>query len=324
MKSFTVTKADEGQSSLKYVQRILKESPNSFLYKMFRKKNIVLNGKKIEGNEKVKAGDEIKFFLSDETFDNFASSGTKNISLEEYRESFARFGKPDIVYEDSHIIILNKPVDMLSQKASNNDLSANEWLIGYLLNKKEVTKESLIKFMPSVCNRLDRNTGGLLLFGKTPYGTNTLNSLLRDRTLHKYYLTIVKGKITDKIKITGYLSKDEKSNKVTVSDKEFDNSSYIETEYYPIRYIEDKDITVLSVLLITGKPHQIRAHLAYMGNPILGDFKYGDSTINKAFRLNNQVLYAVKVIFPKIPDYEELSEATIEIETPDIFKRITE
>ncbi|MCQ2520070.1 MAG: pseudouridine synthase, partial [Lachnospiraceae bacterium] len=182
MKEFTITKKDEGQSALKFMQRTLPSAPNSFFYKMMRKKNITLNGKKTEGNEKLKEGDVVKFFLSDETFDSFCANNKKNVSVSDYMEAYARFGKPHIVYEDDHIIVLNKPVDMLSQKAGKDDLSANEWLIGYLLYNKKITKEDLIKFTPSVCNRLDRNTGGLLLFGKTLFGTNILNTMLRERT----------------------------------------------------------------------------------------------------------------------------------------------
>lgn len=324
MKSYIVTKGDAGQTILKFSSRILKEAPNSFLYKMFRKKNIVLNGKKVEGNEKVSEGDEIKFFLSDDTFDNF--SGKKNSklpSVDEYMEAYARYLNPEIVYEDEHIIVINKPVDMLSQKASAKDLSANEWIIGYLLFTNKITRESLLKFVPSVCNRLDRNTGGLLLFGKTPFGTNKLNEMLRDRSLHKYYITAVKGHVSESVRIKGYLLKDENTNKVSVYDTDPGNGAdYIETGYEPLEYIASKDITIMQVLLVTGKPHQIRAHLAFMGHPIVGDYKYGDRELNKSLNLMNQVLYAHRIIFPFIPDYEELSENILEIEKPSIFSKI--
>ena len=323
MKSFIVTNKDAGQSALKYTQRILKEAPNSFLFKMFRKKNIVLNGKKIEGSEKISEGDELKIFLSDETFAKFSGATQPGPKLEQYREAYARFGKPDIVYEDEHVLILNKPVDMLSQKAEKDDLSANEWLIGYLLFEKKADKESLSRFMPSVCNRLDRNTGGLLTFAKTPYGANTLNTLLRERTLHKYYLTAVKGRLCDKVNIKGWLYKDEASNKVSIYDEDPGNgASYIETGYEPVEYLSDKDVTILKVLLVTGKPHQIRAHLSHISHPILGDFKYGDPDLNRKLNLSSQILYAVELVFPNLPDYEALSGKTISIKEPAIFEKI--
>lgn len=323
MKSFVVSKGEEGQSALKYTQRILKEAPNSFLYKMFRKKNIVLNGKKIEGNEKVKAGDEIKIFLADDTFDKFAGTGDKGPSVEDYKEAYARFGNPEVVYEDEHVLVINKPVDMLSQKAAPKDLSANEWIIGYLLFTKKITQDSLRSFVPSVCNRLDRNTGGLLLFGKTPFGTNILNSCLRDRSIHKYYRTAVSGRVTEKIRVSGYLIKDESSNKVEIYDNNpGGDASYIETEYEPVEYLADKNVTILNVLLVTGKPHQIRAHLSFMGHPILGDHKYGTDSVNNKFGFKYQILYAVSVVFPDIPEYPEISGKTISISEPKIFEKI--
>lgn len=325
MKNFIVEKSDEGQTSFKYVKRILKEAPNSFIYKMMRKKNIVLNGKKFEGNEKLVAGDEIKIFLSDETFDNFSSSQTK-VSLEEYREAYARFGAPEVVFEDENILIINKPVDMLSQKAKPADLSANEWLVGYLLNKKEVSSDSLSHFMPSVCNRLDRNTGGLLLFGKTLFGTNTLNEMLRQRTLDKYYLTAVLGHIESSMTIEGYLYKDEETNKVTIYNEPHEDAAFIKTSYEPVLYVEKNDITILKVLLITGKPHQIRAHLAYMDHPILGDYKYGDrrkcEEYKKEFGIFHQVLFCVEVKFPVIENYPGISGKSFKLEEPPVFERI--
>lgn len=327
MKSFEIKKTDEGQTSLKYIQRLLKAAPNSFIYKMMRKKNFVVNDKKIEGNEKLKEGDIVKLYLSDDTFVAMSGANISGPSLEEYREAYARFGTPDIVYEDSHIIILNKPVDMLSQKALKDDLSANEWLIGYLLNKGEITKESLKIFVPSVCNRLDRNTGGLLLFGKSLFGTNTLNTLLRERTLDKYYLTVVKGRVLNKINVSGYLYKDEKNNKVTVSDNRINSEySYIETEYEPLEYFEKNDVTLLKVLLVTGKPHQIRAHLSYLNHPIIGDYKYGNKNTNDLFkekyRITSQILYCVKVSMPKLNDYPEISFVNFEIPEPDVIGKL--
>ena len=326
MKEFVILKGDAGQTSFKYLKRIFKEAPNSFLYKMMRKKNFVLNDKKIEGNEMLSEGDVLKAYISDDAFDMF--SGTSNAPLvEEYREAFLNFGTPDIVYEDEHVIVLNKPTDMLSQKAKRKDLSANEWLIGYMLFNKMTDRESLRKFTPSICNRLDRNTGGLLLFGKTVFGVNTLNRLLKDRILDKYYKTVVFGELKDKLEIKGYLKKDEERNIVYISEtKTDDEESYIETVIEPVEYIKDKDITILSVKLVTGKPHQIRAHLSSIGHPIIGDYKYGKREENDKYKalykITFQILYCTKVVFPQLPDYPELSLKTIELNEPVIFSKL--
>lgn len=327
MKQFIVKKSEEGQSSLKYIQRILKGAPNSFLFKMMRKKNIVLNGKKMEGNEKVSAGDEVSFYLSDDTFNSFVAKNENPVSLEEYKESFARFGMPSVIYEDEHVIIANKPVDMLSQKSKKDDLSINEWLIGYLLFKKEINKESLQNQKPSVCNRLDRNTGGITLFGKDLYGINLFNEFLRTRNMKKFYETVVTGKITERKEITGFLSKDEKNNIVSLSEKKVnEDDSFIDTLIEPLEYLEDKDLTILRVELLTGKSHQIRASLSYIGHPILGDYKYGLKTINdtykKKFGICFQILYAVKIVFPEIKDYPGLSSKTFFIDEPEIFDKL--
>ena len=326
MKEFVILKGDAGQTSFKYLKRIFKEAPNSFLYKMMRKKNFVLNDKKIDGSEMLAAGDVLKAYISDDAFDMF--SGSSNAPLvDEYREAFLTFGNPDIVYEDEHVIVLNKPTDMLSQKAKRKDLSANEWLIGYMLFNKMTDRESLRKFTPSICNRLDRNTGGLLLFGKTVFGVNTLNRLLKDRTLDKYYKTAVFGELKDRLEIKGYLKKDEDKNKVYVTDeKTDDDESYIETVIEPLEYIKENDITLLSVKLVTGKPHQIRAHLASIGHPIIGDYKYGKREENDKYKalhkITFQILYCTKVVFPALLDYPELSLKTLELKEPEIFNKL--
>lgn len=326
MKEFIIEKGDAGQTSFKYLKRIFKEAPNSFLYKMMRKKNFVLNDMKISGSEMLSVGDVLKAYISDDAFDMF--SGSSNAPLiEEYREAFLTFGNPDIVYEDEHVIVLNKPTDMLSQKAKRKDLSANEWLIGYMLFNKMTDRESLRKFTPSICNRLDRNTGGLLLFGKTVFGVNTLNRLLKERTLEKYYKTVVFGELKEKFEIKGYLKKDEEHNRVYVSlNRSDDDESYIETVIEPLEYIKNKDMTMLSVKLVTGKPHQIRAHLSSIGHPIVGDYKYGKREENDKFKASHkitfQILYCTKVVFPLLSDYPELSLKTLELKEPEIFVKL--
>ncbi|MBO4679082.1 MAG: RluA family pseudouridine synthase [Lachnospiraceae bacterium] len=323
MQDFKITKQDSGQTLIKYLMRLFKDAPNGLLHKQLRKKNITLNGKKTEGNDKLKEGDVIFVFMSDETIEKFKGNSERNTTG--YERAYERFKAPDIVYEDEHVIFLNKPVGVLSQKSTPADLSANEWLVGYLLKTGQTDAAKLSFFTPSVCNRLDRNTGGLLTFAKTLFGANVLNTCLKDRTLEKYYRTIVFGKIDAPDRITGYIRKDSDSNKVQVITEPTEGYEKIETAYKPVRYNPSLDITELEVELITGKSHQIRAHLASIGHPIIGDSKYSDRDrnflIKDRFALKNQLLFAYKMVFPEIPDYKELSGHTFTADFDKIFNR---
>ncbi len=323
MKEFKIAKEDAGQTAIKYLGRILKDAPKGLLYKQIRKKNITLNGKKMEGNEKLSAGDVISVFMSEDTIKKFQGETVKDVS--EYEEAFIKFGKPHIIYEDDDVIFLDKPVGMLSQKSENADLSANEWLIGYMLSSNSTDAEKLSRFTPSVCNRLDRNTGGILLFGKTLPGTTALSKTLKERNFQKFYKTVVFGQIVKSEFIKGYISKDENINKVTVYDKETPGCDYIETGYMPLRFNKERNLTELEVELVTGKPHQIRAHLASIKHPIIGDAKYGNVKLNdgikKEFGLKNQLLFAYKVVFPVNFSLENLAGKTFTVNFDNIFDR---
>lgn len=250
MKLLTIESQEAGQRLDKYLSRYLGQAPKSFLYKMMRKKNITLNGKKCEGSEKPAAGDEIRMFFSDETLEKFSGrnlgdaiaipavdgvqSGAGKGSATAERGATSRkrqagaaipalSGKltlEQIVYEDSNILLLNKPVGMLSQKAQESDISAVEYVLAYLRDKGELTEENYRRFHPSVCNRLDRNTGGLVIVGKTMAGLQTMSAVLKDRSLHKDYLCCVKGRVNEGCHIKGYLLKDEMKNQVEISEVE--------------------------------------------------------------------------------------------------------
>lgn len=291
MKELTVGKNEAGQRLDKYLFKYLKEAPASFVYKMLRKKNIVLNGKKCTGNEQLVNGDIIKLFMADETIEKFA--GKLSEAVVEYP-----FKQLDIIYEDEDMIFVNKPSGMLSQKAEPKDVSINEYIIGYLLKTNAISSEQLKTFKPSVCNRLDRNTSGIILAGKSLAGSQYLSEIIKDRSLKKFYLAVVKGRVSKDCRIDGYLIKNEKTNKVAVSAKAqgADKELYIRTDYKVLK-ATDK-YSVLSVHLITGRSHQIRAHLASIGHPMLGDFKYGDKNINKEYGLKDQLLHAYRVVLP--------------------------
>lgn len=291
MQQIIIKDNEAGQRLDKMLAKYLNEAPKSFLYKMLRKKNITLNGKKAAGNEKLVSGDEVKLFLSDETIARFSSS------LVQYTKE-----KLDILYEDENILLINKPAGMLSQKAVDSDESVVEHLITYLLNSGQLSEQDLKTFKPSVCNRLDRNTSGMIAAGKSLKGLQELSRLFKDRTLGKYYLCLAAGNITEPSRIQGYLAKDEKTNQVTVRTVKSGDADPIETEYRPLK--TDGDVTLLEVHLITGKTHQIRAHLASVGHPVIGDYKYGNRNVNdsyrKAYGLEHQLLHAYRLVFPEL------------------------
>lgn len=316
MKLITVHKQEEGQRLVKLLGAYLKEAPNSFFYKMLRKKNITLNGKKADGTEKLKCGDEIRLFLSDETYEKFAGKVQP-------KEKFP-MAKLNIVYEDSNVIFINKPAGMLSQKSVPSDVSLNEYLLGYLEKSGQWKQEESKAFRPSVCNRLDRNTSGMVICGKSMAGLQQMAALLKDRSLHKYYLCLVKGVMTESQHLEGYLLKDENSNQVKIFQKETEGAVHIITEYEPL--YTDGEVTLLKVTLVTGKSHQIRAHLSSIGHPIIGDPKYGDRKVNAFFRethgIKNQMLHAWKLTFPELAEpLDNLSEKSFEAEPAGLMKQ---
>lgn len=299
-----IEKNQAGQRLDKFLHKYLPQAGTSFLYKMLRKKNITLNDKKAEGKEILSVGDKVTFFFAEETFHKFCNDQASGVetSCQEYVRAYHTLKGIQVIYEDDNVMFLNKPAGILTQKARPSDLSVNEWLIGYLLAKGEMTEHILKTFHPSVCNRLDRNTSGMVLCGKSLAGSQELGRVIKKHQLHKYYHTICVGQLTSKQDLEGYLIKNPATNKVTVLQSVSDNpmAEAIHTKYKPLS--STKEHTLLEVELITGKTHQIRAHLASIGHPIIGDNKYGEQKKNllyvRELGLKNQLLHAYRIVFP--------------------------
>lgn len=333
MQEIVIGNNEAGQRFDKYLHKYFKEAPGSFIYKMLRKKNIELNGKKATGNEKLNAGDSVKIFMADDTIAKFRgaagqtaaavpSSTIMGASLKNSADSTtqaknSRLVKERLIYEDENILILDKPAGILSQKATHADVSINEMIIDYLLYENKLTEEQLQTFKPSVCNRLDRNTTGLITFGKTLKGIQELSQGFKERSFDKYYLAAVWGRIEKSSLIDGYLTKNEKTNTVTISSAAQDkDASHIQTAYEPLAYsiISDKDnrydITLLKIKLITGKTHQIRAHLSSINHSLLGDDKYGirsrNEFLKKYYNIKWQMLHSYELSFNNCEDFEVL------------------
>ena len=275
MREITVSRGEANRRLDKYLMKYMNMAPPNFIYKMLRKKRIKLNGARAGGNETLCEGDIITFYLSDDTICSFSALRT----IPEYT------GKLDILYEDKDILLVNKPAGMLVHSDTPygaDDLASR---LVYYLSQKGLLSGT---FTPAPGNRLDRNTSGIVICGKHPAAVRALN----EAQAEKYYIAVVSGVIGKPSELKGFIDKDPRKNESTVSDKPYAKAGRIITEYTPIG--RGENLTLLRVKLVTGKSHQIRAHLKAAGHPILGDPKYGDPQINNQMRLKRQLLHAVQ------------------------------
>ncbi len=310
MKEIRVDSLSANQRLDKFLMKYFKAASSGFIYKMLRKKNIVLNGKKDTGKTILLEGDSIKVFFSDETFDKMRGLET---SKDEYEYLKDINYSLDVLYEDDDIIACNKPAMMLSQKSNPDDISINEHILSYLINENGYSLEEYRVFHPSVSNRLDYNTTGIILAAKTLHGQQKMSLALKNRTIDKFYIALVEGKLDKEITLNGTFTKDEENNKVTIINNNSDN---VITCISPIA--SNDNISLVKIHLITGKTHQIRAHLASISHPIIGDMKYA----GKAYKLHkDKYNITSQMLHSYITEYDGIE---IKAPVPDNMNRIIE
>ena len=288
MKSFIIEKNDANQRLDKYLSKSFPNLPQALMYKYVRIKRIKVNGKRAEISTRLVVGDKVDLYINDEFFEK-----------KETRYDFMSAAKKlDILYEDDQILLLNKKTGLLCHP---DDREYADTLIArvkrYLYEKGEYQPDDAMSFTPALVNRIDRNTSGIVIAAKTAEALRVLNQKMKDREIHKFYLCVVLGTPNKREGLLeGYLVKDEQKNKVFISKKKNDpNAKEIRTKYTVLK--SNDHYSLLEVELLTGRTHQIRAHLASIGHPLLGDGKYGKNEQNKKCGLKQQCLCSYRLQF---------------------------
>lgn len=287
MKTVVVNANDAGQRLDKLLTKTFRNLPPSLMYKGIRTKNIKLNGKRCEISTRVCAGDVISVYLKDDVLDETPAA-----------PDFMTAGRElSVVYEDDNLLLLNKPAGLLVHPDENEYRDTLIFRVQrYLFEKGEYVPADENSFAPALVNRIDRNTSGIVIAAKNAAALRILNEKLKRREIHKYYLCIVHGTFAEKSALLeGYLEKNEQQNRVYISDKGGVGARKIATRYTVLK--ENARYSLLEIELLTGRTHQIRAHLASVGHPLLGDGKYGTNALNKGTGFTRQALCSYRLQF---------------------------
>lgn len=289
MKELIIGKNDAGQRADKFLQKACPALPKSAMYKYIRKKSIKLNGKRLDIAQKLNEGDVLTLYISDEFF----------VRAEDSRSFLSAGESLDIVYEDENILLLHKPVGLVvhEDESGTPDTLINR-VLRYLYAKGEYIPDAELSFTPSLCNRIDRNTEGIVICAKTAEALRVMDQKIRDRELKKLYLCVTAGIPPEKsARLTAYHSRDEKTKTVTVWNKKTPFNKTMITDYRVLAADRERGLALVEADLITGRTHQIRAHFAHEGFPLLGDGKYGINRVNRAYNVKTQALCSHKLIF---------------------------
>ena len=315
MRQIEITSLEANQRLDKFLLKYLNECPKSLIYKGMRTNKIKLNGKKTKGNEILQENDVIKLFFREEQMATLESQ-------KEIKKVGIHF---ETVYEDTHLLIVNKPMGLLTQKDTADSHSLADEVLYYLKENGSYNPEVSKGFTPAPCNRLDRNTAGIVLVGKNIATLQSLSSMLQTKEISKYYMCIVLGRVTAPMILKGYHKRCEGKNEVSITTEYIEGSKPVETRILPLK--TNGRYTLVEVQLVTGKTHQIRAHLSQIGHPIIGDPKYGDPIENQYFEqkygLKYQILCAYKVKFElcKAP-LTYLQDRVFTVPAPRIYSEI--